>query len=330
MSNVPPVEAVITEEPVVAVEGKRKKRIYIVLAALIAVLAGATVLSAVITHHQSAKADSSSNDNSGNVPARTANDDCSTEAVVAMNVMNGGNYMTLMQAIGQQSPIASIATELNGTWQSASIEVGRSAASDKIWAAAAQQCAAQSNPLLTSAQVSDLRDVASSDGQSWLDEVENYGSGAAPAAVQQGQPPFSTDTSTDSSTATSTDTPAVQQDQPATSTDTESGVPVSNAGDAGGLLNTFYRHLTRGEYRAAWKMLSKSARSNMGSYSGWAAGYRDSGVQSITNVEYVNGTDLTYRLTSDNPDGSRQRYDMEATVVDGKITHLTGHQVSGS
>jgi hypothetical protein len=339
MNDMQPVDAAITEEPVVAVEGKSKKKIYIAVGALLAVLAGATVLSAVTAHHQSGKADSSSSasDNGPATPARSANEDCTTEVIVAMNtVIASQNNNVLLQAIGEQSPIYRMSWDTRATFQNNSIVSGRSAGSDKAWAEARRECTVQGNPLLTQAQLSDLRDVAPSDGQSWLDEVENYGSGATPAA-QQDQLPFGTQEGT--STDTSTDAPAVQQDQSATvqqdqsatsSTDTESSAPVHNAGDASGVLTTFYRHLTRGEYRAAWKMLSKSARSNMGSYSGWVAGYRDSGVQSVTNIEYANGTDLTYRLTSDNPDGSRQQYDMEATVVDGKITHLTGHQVSGS
>jgi hypothetical protein len=94
------------------------------------------------------------------------------------------------------------------------------------------------------------------------------------------------------------------------------------------VINEYYGHVTRHEYRTAWNLLGPDFQANQGSYGQFVAGYGGTGAQYVFEIGET-GNEFTYYLESHNPDGTIQTYEGTATVYDGKMQHADVHQISG-
>ncbi len=59
-----------------------------------------------------------------------------------------------------------------------------------------------------------------------------------------------------------------------------------------------------------------------GGYASFVAGYADTGTQTVTEIS-ASGDQVSFTLTSDNPDGTVQTYAGTDTVTGGRIIHVS-------
>ena len=93
------------------------------------------------------------------------------------------------------------------------------------------------------------------------------------------------------------------------------GTPALRA-DPWSVISAYYRDITLRDYAAAWKLLGPALQS--GEYAKFAAGYADTGQQTVTKISQSGGQ-VSFMLRSDNPDGTVQTYQGTETVTGGKI-----------
>jgi hypothetical protein len=102
--------------------------------------------------------------------------------------------------------------------------------------------------------------------------------------------------------------------------------PAPAATGAWAVVQAYYNDITARDYAAAWRLLGHQA-SGAG-YASFVAGYASTGRQTVTKISQ-SGDQVTFTLTSDNPDGTVQTYQGTDTVSGGTIvaSHVT--QTSG-
>jgi hypothetical protein len=86
--------------------------------------------------------------------------------------------------------------------------------------------------------------------------------------------------------------------------------------DAWAVVSTFYSDITSKDYAGAWALLGFDP--NSASYAAWVAGYADTGAQTVTKIS-KSGDQVSFNLTSNNPDGTVQTYTGTDTVQNGRI-----------
>jgi hypothetical protein len=82
------------------------------------------------------------------------------------------------------------------------------------------------------------------------------------------------------------------------------------------VVSAYYHDITLRDYAAAWKLLGPALQS--GGYASFVAGYADTGQQTVTKISQ-SGDQISFKLRSDNPDGTVQTYQGTETVTGGKI-----------
>lgn len=101
------------------------------------------------------------------------------------------------------------------------------------------------------------------------------------------------------------------------------GPAVTPSGKPGGgwaVISAFYADITNKDYAAAWALLGYDP--NGASYASFVAGYSDTGTQTVTEVS-ESGDQVSFNLTSNNPDGTVQTYSGTDTVQNGRIVAAT-------
>ena len=86
--------------------------------------------------------------------------------------------------------------------------------------------------------------------------------------------------------------------------------------DPWAVISAFYADITKKDYAAAWALLGYDP--NGVSYASFVAGYADTGTQTVTEVS-ESGGQVSFNLTSNNPDGTIQTYSGTDTVRNGRI-----------
>ena len=92
--------------------------------------------------------------------------------------------------------------------------------------------------------------------------------------------------------------------------------PSGKPGDGWAVISAFYADITKKDYAAAWALLGYDP--NGASYASFVAGYADTGTQIVTEVS-ESGDQVSFNLTSNNPDGTIQTYSGTDTVRNGRI-----------
>lgn len=96
-------------------------------------------------------------------------------------------------------------------------------------------------------------------------------------------------------------------------------------GGAWAVVSAYYRDITAKDYAAAWRLLGYNPQG--GGYANFVAGYANTGTQTVTETG-ASGDQVSFTLTSDNPDGTVQTYTGTDTVTGGKITAANVTQTS--
>jgi hypothetical protein len=94
---------------------------------------------------------------------------------------------------------------------------------------------------------------------------------------------------------------------------------VSSSGTSAGAwatVSAYYPDITSKDYTAAWRLLGNSPQG--GGYASFVAGYASTGTQMVTETS-ASGDQVSFTLTSDNPDGTVQTYAGTDTVTGGRI-----------
>jgi hypothetical protein len=99
--------------------------------------------------------------------------------------------------------------------------------------------------------------------------------------------------------------------------------------DPWAVVSDYYGDVSSKDYPDAWTLWSPSMQAAQGSYNQWVAGYANTGAQSVTEISET-GNQVSYYLTSSNPDGSIQWYRGFATVSNGEIQGADLTQLSGN
>jgi hypothetical protein len=86
--------------------------------------------------------------------------------------------------------------------------------------------------------------------------------------------------------------------------------------DPWAVVSAYFGDVTSGDYAGAWALRGFGPPGE--GYSGFAAGYADTGGQTVTE-NWEQGDQVSFDLESDNPDGSVQYYTGVDTVVNGVI-----------
>ena len=86
--------------------------------------------------------------------------------------------------------------------------------------------------------------------------------------------------------------------------------------DPWAVISAFYGDITSKDYAAAWTLLG--FHPNGASYAAWVAGYADTGAQTVTEIS-ESGDQVSFNLTSNNPDRTVQTYTGTDTVQNGRI-----------
>ena len=81
-------------------------------------------------------------------------------------------------------------------------------------------------------------------------------------------------------------------------------------------VSAYYQDITSKNYAAAWRLLGYNPQG--GGYASFVAGYADTGTQTVTETS-ASGDQVSFTLTSDNPDGTVQTYAGTDTVTGGRI-----------
>lgn len=95
-----------------------------------------------------------------------------------------------------------------------------------------------------------------------------------------------------------------------------SATPSGKPGGGWAVISAFYADITKKDYAAAWALLGYDP--NGVSYASFVAGYADTGTQTVTEVS-ESGGQVSFNLTSNNPDGTIQTYSGTDTVRNGRI-----------
>jgi hypothetical protein len=98
---------------------------------------------------------------------------------------------------------------------------------------------------------------------------------------------------------------------------------VSSSGTSAGAWATvyaYYQDITSKDYAAAWRLLGYNPQG--GGYASFVAGYADTGTQAVTEIS-ASGDQVSFTLTSDNPNGTVQTYAGTDTVTGGRIIHVS-------
>jgi hypothetical protein len=98
---------------------------------------------------------------------------------------------------------------------------------------------------------------------------------------------------------------------------------VSSPGTSTGAWATvyaYYQDITSKDYAAAWRLLGYNPQG--GGYASFVAGYADTGTQAVTEIS-ASGEQVSFTLTSDNPNGTVQTYAGTDTVTGGRIIHVS-------
>jgi len=162
----------------------------------------------------------------------------------------------------------------------ASAAAARQAASDKASAAASQAAAAA-----TASQAAAVQAAASQQAEADQSAVAARASAVA-AAVPETAPVYA---------------PSVQTDPWA-------------------VMSEYYGNIDSGNYSAAWNLLSPSMQAQDGPYYGWAAGYADTGAQTLTE-NWESGDQVSADIAAvDTATGDTQYYSGSWTVDNGLIT----------
>jgi hypothetical protein len=162
----------------------------------------------------------------------------------------------------------------------ASAAAARQAASDKASAAASQAAAAA-----TASQAAAVQAAASQQAEADQSAVAARASAVA-AAVPETAPVYA---------------PSVQTDPWA-------------------VMSEYYGNIDSGNYSAAWNLLSPSMQAQDGPYYGWAAGYANTGAQTLTE-NWESGDQVSANIAAvDTATGDTQYYSGSWTVDNGLIT----------
>jgi hypothetical protein len=86
--------------------------------------------------------------------------------------------------------------------------------------------------------------------------------------------------------------------------------------DPWAVVSAYYGSITARDYAAAWRLLGFDP--NGRGYAGFVRGYAGTGRQTVTKIS-ESGDQVSFRLRSDNPDGTVQTYRGTDTVRGGKI-----------
>jgi hypothetical protein len=90
--------------------------------------------------------------------------------------------------------------------------------------------------------------------------------------------------------------------------------------DPWAVLSEYYGNLDSGNYSAAWNLLSPSMQAQDGPYYGWAAGYANTGEQTLTE-NWESGDQVSANIAAVNTaTGDRQYFNGSWTVDNGLIT----------
>ncbi|HEX4656524.1 MAG TPA: hypothetical protein VH307_03990 [Streptosporangiaceae bacterium] len=81
-------------------------------------------------------------------------------------------------------------------------------------------------------------------------------------------------------------------------------------------VSAYYQDITSKNYAAAWRLLGYNPQG--GGYASFVAGYANTGTQTVTETS-ASGDQVSFTLTSDNPDGTVQTYTGTDTVTGGRI-----------
>jgi hypothetical protein len=100
-------------------------------------------------------------------------------------------------------------------------------------------------------------------------------------------------------------------------TNADSSAPTGAVTEPWAVVSAYYGDITMRRYSAAWTLLGFSPQG--GDYASFVAGYADTGRQIVTEIS-ESGDQVTFTLTSDNPDGTVQTYQGTDTVTAGRIT----------
>jgi hypothetical protein len=92
--------------------------------------------------------------------------------------------------------------------------------------------------------------------------------------------------------------------------------PSGEPGGGWAVISAFYADITNKDYAAAWALLGYDP--NGASYASFVAGYAHTGTQTVTEVS-ESGNQVSFNLTSNNPDGTVQTYSGTDTVQNGQI-----------
>jgi hypothetical protein len=94
---------------------------------------------------------------------------------------------------------------------------------------------------------------------------------------------------------------------------------VSSSGTSAGAwatVSAYYQDITSKDYTAAWRLLGSNPQG--GGYASFVAGYASTGTQTVTETS-ASGDQVSFTLTSNNPDGTVQTYAGTDTVTGGRI-----------
>ena len=92
------------------------------------------------------------------------------------------------------------------------------------------------------------------------------------------------------------------------------------------VVQAYYSDITVRDYPAAWRLLGNQVQGQ--GYSSFVAGYANTGRQTVTKISQP-GDQVSFTLTSDNPDGTVQTYQGTDTVTGGKIVAANVTQTGG-
>jgi hypothetical protein len=99
----------------------------------------------------------------------------------------------------------------------------------------------------------------------------------------------------------------------------------STAADPWSVVSDYFQYISQRDYTAAWSLLGPALQA--GGYASFVAGYSDTGQQTVTETSQ-SGDQVSFTLTSQNPDGTVQTYQGTETVMGGKI--VAAHVVETS
>jgi len=90
--------------------------------------------------------------------------------------------------------------------------------------------------------------------------------------------------------------------------------------DPWAVMSEYYGNLDSGNYSAAWNLLSPSMQAQDGPYYGWAAGYANTGAQTLTE-NWESGDQVSANIAAvDTSTGDTQYFSGSWTVDNGLIT----------